>query len=178
MIEKKQLFQAGRVLLLLAIVSGLPFLSGIPVRHFWVGLLGVSLVMILPVLPLSCRLTGSKVVEAIIFCFPLSWALLPGLILLDYLSSAWRAYSGYVVGLFIASFLVKHPPVSLKLDSRNVLAVCLVFMLLVAIPFFKFSAGNIVKELWGDGHQRFGVAYSLAQLPPENPFAAGLPLRY
>jgi len=178
MTEKKPLLRTGQVLFLLAVFLGFPFLSKIPLRSFWVGLLGVTLVMIIPALPLSFRLTGGKVFEAVILCFPLSWAFLPGLILFDHIFPAWLAYFAYLGGLFAAPFLVKLPRLSLGLDSRNVLVVGLVFMLLVAVPFSKFSPGNIVKELWGDGHQRFGVAHSLAQLPPENPFAAGLPLRY
>ena len=49
----------------------------------------------------------------------------------------------------------------------------------VAMPFHFFSAQSIVREMYGDGIQRFGLIYALAQgLPPENPFFAGAPLIY
>jgi hypothetical protein len=49
----------------------------------------------------------------------------------------------------------------------------------VALPFSRFSADSIVRELYLDGVQRFGAAYALAEgVPPANPFVAGAPLHY
>lgn len=49
----------------------------------------------------------------------------------------------------------------------------------VALPLSFFSAASIGREFYGDGVQRFGVIYALAdRVPPLNPFMAGAPLRY
>ena len=49
----------------------------------------------------------------------------------------------------------------------------------VILPFSHFSSHSIVREFYGDGVQRFGTTYALAQgIPPRNPFFAGAPLQY
>jgi hypothetical protein len=49
----------------------------------------------------------------------------------------------------------------------------------VALPFSHFSNNSIYREFYGDGVQRFGTTYALAQgIPPRNPFFAGAPLQY
>ncbi|HQZ40149.1 MAG TPA: hypothetical protein PLH72_14020 [Vicinamibacterales bacterium] len=49
----------------------------------------------------------------------------------------------------------------------------------IAAPFGHFNDHSLVREMYTDGFQRFGVIYALGEhVPPSNPFVAGLPLRY
>ena len=72
-----------------------------------------------------------------------------------------------------------RPAISCSVPPAIYITSLLYTLLCVVVPFGWFSSESLVREMYGDGFQRFAVLHAIADaVPPSNPFVAGAPLSY
>jgi len=114
------------------------------------------------------------------------WCVVPLLALAACCTPGWRASPLVLsLALLVAACWKRgrtradRPPAGAPVPAAVYLLALGFALVFVALPFRFFHEGSIVRELYGDGLQRFSATYALAhEIPPACPFLHGAPLSY
>jgi len=145
------------------------------------------------ILAACCRTLPPSLMDRLTLSFLTGWCFLPLLILPVALAGYGALAPSFLLlgalGYFIRRWKLRRQDADRGCSASAepeiripwpVYGIAFLFTALsVALPFSHFSEHCIVREFYGDGVQRLGTAYALAQhIPPQNPFMAGAPFRY
>jgi hypothetical protein len=138
-----------------------------------------------PVLRVTRMPRSASLADRLVLSYLFGWVTVPLFALFACLTGSHAAGLGVGVALLAGGgwWLCRGqqgPPVALApIPWPAYLAACLYVLWNVVMPFRFFGIDSLVREMYGDGFQRFGATYALASsVPPANPFVAGRPLFY
>lgn len=169
---------AGAALLLLVLpLQGITLRSALGLSALHVGVLAASGWALGRILGWPRPVRWS---ERITMGFLQGWITLPAYLMADWVAHGRCSPLWILTGLLVVAFRRRPAaPVDFTIPAW-VFALALAYTAWsVGLPLRHFHDASIVRELYSDAFQRFGMAYALAGgTPPSNPFVFDLPTRY